>query len=47
MEKSNTTVTRKEKIVDTGMKLDYLLSEEDITFYELLLEVLNKEKEEN
>ncbi|KPI49964.1 hypothetical protein KW94_11275 [Clostridioides difficile] len=46
VEKSNTTVTRKEKIEDTGMKLDYLLSE-DITFYELLLEVLNKEKEEN
>lgn len=46
MEKSNTTVTRKEKIEDIGMKLDHLLSE-NITFYELLLEVLNKEKEEN
>lgn len=46
MEKSNTTVIRKEKIKDIGMKLDYLLRE-DITFYELLLEVLNKEKEEN
>ncbi|MBY2478916.1 hypothetical protein KWV16_18770 [Clostridioides difficile] len=46
MEKSNTTVTRKEKIEDIGMKLDHLLSE-NITFYELLLEALNKEKEEN
>ncbi|EQF24600.1 hypothetical protein QEW_2498 [Clostridioides difficile CD160] len=46
MEKSNTTVTRKEKIEDIGMKLEHLLSE-NITFYELLLEVLNKEKEEN
>ena len=36
----------KEKIEDIGMKLDHLLSE-NITFYELLLEVLNKEKEEN
>lgn len=46
VEKSNTTVTKKEKIEDIGMKLEYLLSE-DITFYELLLEILYKEKEEN
>ncbi|WP_165481335.1 hypothetical protein, partial [Clostridioides difficile] len=45
MEKSNTTVTKKEKIEDIGMKLEHLLSE-DITFYELLLEILYKEKED-
>ena len=33
VEKSNTTVTKKEKIEDIGMKLEHLLSE-DITFYE-------------
>lgn len=43
MEKSNTTVTKKEKIEDIGMKLEHLLSE-DITFYELLLEILYKRK---
>ncbi|MBT1525717.1 hypothetical protein ACK2IE_02730 [Clostridioides difficile] len=37
---------KKEKIEDIGMKLEHLLSE-DITFYELLLEILYKEKEEN
>ena len=46
VEKSSTTVTKKEKIEDIGMKLEHLLSE-DITFYELLLEILYKEKEEN
>lgn len=45
VEKSNTTVTKR-KIEDIGMKLEHLLSE-DITFYELLLEILYKEKEEN
>ncbi|MGS2539819.1 hypothetical protein I4N70_010155 [Clostridioides difficile] len=37
---------KKKKIEDIGMKLEHLLSE-DITFYELLLEILYKEKEEN
>lgn len=46
VEKSNTTATKKEKIEDIGMKLDCLLSE-DIIFYELLIEILYKEKEEN
>lgn len=46
VEKSNTTIIRKEKIKDTGIKLDFLLSV-DIDFYELLLEILEKVKEEN
>ncbi|MBT2157898.1 hypothetical protein KK449_06200 [Clostridioides difficile] len=46
MWKSQTLLLQKEKIEDIGMKLEHLLSE-DITFYELLLEILYKEKEEN
>lgn len=46
VEKLNIIVIKKEKIEDIGMKLEYLLSE-DIIFYELLFEILYKEKEEN
>lgn len=46
MWKSQTLLLQKRKIEDIGMKLEHLLSE-DITFYELLLEILYKEKEEN
>ncbi|MBT2158835.1 hypothetical protein KK423_10120 [Clostridioides difficile] len=43
MWKSQTLLLQKRKIEDIGMKLEHLLSE-DITFYELLLEILYKEK---
>ncbi|MGS2495064.1 hypothetical protein I4O85_007925 [Clostridioides difficile] len=46
MWKSQTLLLQKEKIEDIGMKLEHLLSE-DITFYELLLEIFREEKEEN
>ncbi|NMQ77333.1 hypothetical protein [Clostridioides difficile] len=46
MEKSNTTVTKKKKIEDIGMKLEHLLSE-DITFMNYYLRFCIKKKEEN